>query len=419
MVLFFLIIIVFLISIYERRSRNWLVSPIILLSYPTTCLIIIHYFIAQLIGQRHISDSAMYITIGGFICFWIGTLLFRLRNQILYRTKDKILSLKVHKNFTKYFILVSSICILGMLADLRSILANRSSMIIEDKEFANNGLAAHLSNFITISIIFFIGSLKIPEFRVKRKIAITFLLCCLFLKFLTAIKGELILPIIGGIILLLYYKKIIMSFKTLFIVAIVSTFLFIGMGLTFNSGNKEFELLAITDFFSYYLFSGLTGLSGMLYDYHLVFGQYPLWIGRTFVNFYEKFLGSGTLDTASATTWVVVTLPDAFLPHASNVATLIGEIFMNCGFILGIFVLIVLGWYTAYLFKMAKRYYLYGIVYAYVGACLVLNFFSTYIIQPGFYETQLACFILVFITYYRRFYYASYISSNKSTSTVF
>lgn len=394
MAIFSLIFIIALFSILESKSKNWISKPIFLLSLPTAFLIIIHKFIGGKLGQIEISDSAIYITSIGICCFGLGCIFYKFKRQLLACQCSKYRPTVLNQKIPKFLFFFSIIIIIYLLLHLKTLLANRTIMMLEDQEFANNGITAHFNNLLSISIIFFIGCLKIDSFKVKNLIAVGCLCACLFLKFLTAVKGELILPIIGGLIFLIFYRRLEINIKNICILVVIIIMLFVGMGIMFNSDEKEFATAGLIDFFSFYLFSGLTGLSGLL-SKEIPIGDYPEWIIRTFVNFYEKFFGNGILDLESATRWVRVSIPQAIFKHDSNVGTLIGEIYLNCGWMFGSIVLFFLGWYSSFLHNKAKRWFIWGILYSYIGACLFLNFFSTYIIQPGFYEAQILCYILI------------------------
>lgn len=393
--LILLIVIVIAIYFLEKRNNIGQWSPTIILGGSVTMVMLLHKILLPITGFISLTNMAITITTIGVLCFWSGGIAY----HYLHINLKKRFSKKVSMHKLKYaFMIITCICVLGMSLDLRTILGNRSLMMLEDQEFANNGLSAHLGNFLSIGIIYYIASLKDLNLKIDKKTALIFLFICLFFKFLTAIKGELILPLIGGFIYLIVGKYMKIGIKPILIALVVIFILFVGMAVSFNAGNKDVDGTFVTNIFAFYAFAGITGLSAYTdIGYFDSCGKYPGWIASFFINFFQKFFGNGELYSGGACQFEAVSTSASEIQYNSNVCTMIGEIYLNCGWLLGCFILFSLGWFSYYVFSKRNNSPILLILYSYLGACLCLNFFSTYIIQPIFYEIIVTC---LFINYY-------------------
>lgn len=389
-----LVLIVTILFLIDKKLSIGRASPFVLFSIPITVIILLFEIVYPIIKYKPLTDETILIIIYGILLFSVGGLSYTFLFKHNYR-KTLVLNQCSLNTISKFLLFFAIICILGMMLNLRSILNGRSLLMLEDQEFANHGLSAHMGNWVSICIIFFIGALKLKNIQISRPIVIGLLIICLALKFLTAIKGQLMIPIIGGIILLYLYKEFALNIKNILIIASLVFLLFTGVASLFSSsliGDNQVY------YFAFYLFSGITGLSGLTLLPSNEWGLYPYWIARFFINFYESFIGEGNLNFDSATRWIHCTLVNLGGPQRTNVGTLIGEIFINCGFFIGSIILFFLGWYSYYLYSKVSKGLAYSILYSYVGGCLFFNFFSSYIIQPGFYECQFVCVIVIFLS---------------------
>ena len=172
-----------IISLYDKRKYSTPYTPTIIMGGPLFCTIVISILINPYIKYIDISGKSILILLFGVVVFWFGGIVAKL----LYN------SLNRHTLFNKKIEIVPSarvnilffIFLVIILANLNNLLGNRTLDSLEDQEFANNGIVAHLNGYTTIFIIIFSYSyLKFPNYRLRIFYLIAIVLV-LILKILT------------------------------------------------------------------------------------------------------------------------------------------------------------------------------------------------------------------------------------------
>lgn len=285
---------------------------------------------------------------------------------------------------------------------LKSTLGHRSLLNIEDQEFAQGGFEAHLSNIITIILILLIICAKTTILPLNKYIIIILIISGLILKIASSIKAELIIPIIGGIIGLILLKKIPISIKSGLITICLIFSLFAGMAMIFNFNENQNTLSYIVDYCFFYFSCGEIAFSQYI-DNHIFFIHENIdFITLFFQNFYEKLYGSNMIRTmfdVTVTDWTTVTNSSCEYIFKSNVYSCIGEVYINCGLTIGLLFFMLLGFYSYIIFYILEKSNPFILVlYSYIGACLSLSFFSSYILLPSFIYIQFICIVLYILS---------------------
>ncbi len=391
-VILFSSFVLFLLYLENRILKLPKYSPFFWFSVPIAVIILLSNLIGVRFGFFPVSTDAVYINIMGLSSFWIGGLL--VSKSIHVYTKNIRFIPKSNFIFMYFF---AAFVIAIALINLKSILGSRSIFQLEDQEFGQSGIMAHISNYITICTIFFVAALYNKIYKSK-KIIIAALILCIVIKFSTAIKAELMLPIIASIIFLLVQGKIKITIPTILIGILSIAFLFISMGLFFNIGTKDNPMEYALAFFFFYAICGEVGLSEWI-------SSHPNWIPADnadlvtvfFYNIYEKIFGYNEMVTYSKFAhqgWIPISDDYFGIPFSTNVFSLIGEVYLNCGLFVGSVYFFLLGIYFYIIFSFAKKSLFLLIWYSYISGILALSFFSSYVLFPAFIEIQIVCFIL-------------------------
>lgn len=385
----------------EKKQYGFIYTPLTALGYPILFVITIAVILSPLINFKTISSGSLWLNLFGLFMFWLGGLFVSKIIPLNFNPNQKFYtSSKILK--PKFFIFLFIFVILLSILLLRSILASRSLLQLEDGEYAQSGLSAHLGNFITIFIIILIGNLRLPILPISKIITCSLILICLVLKFCSSIKAELFLPIISGFALCVFWGKFNFSLKNILIVTVVSMFIFIGMALLFTIDNEREDALKYgLYYFIFYLTCGQIGFSEYV-RLHPNFQNYNLDFLTTFYNnVIAKFDGVNSIHVYTdymSTGWTRVSDSGCPFVFETNVYSLIGETYINSGIIIGSIFFILLGAWTYLIFRVSRFDIFLNVLYAYIYGCLFLSFFSSsYILLPSFVYVQIICVIFYVI----------------------
>ena len=157
------------------------------------------------------------------------------------------------------------------------------------------------------------------------------------------------------------------------------------------------------------VFAGISGLTVFLEENpNANIGGCPEFLIRFFQNFYNKFMGDGTIQKGGDIGGYVEVFTDkAEFFHSSNVQMFFGEVFLNAGYFITALYFCTLGFVCYYIYWYHTKHMFLTILYAYVGAILVMSFFSSYALGQGFYEMSTLCVLLylIFRNYSRKIIY--------------
>jgi oligosaccharide repeat unit polymerase len=357
---------------------------------PLFCIIVFINITAQWTGFIVINSKAINILILGLCCFWLGGM-FIISILRVKKKKNLETSYIVTEKIPYYFINVSCVVfVVIMLLNLNTTLNNRSLSMIENHEFAITGVVGHIAGLIMGYLIFYIVSFW--DIKVINKyLAFLFVVIIFFLKMLSGVRGNIILPLFSAVIYLLIKKHIritpqisLISIGIVFLLFIVPTFFF----------GKIADFDYVLPYFLFYFCAGVLGLSAYLDQPFVPWAINPDFIYIFFINFYKKLLGQGDYVSALNEDFVTSTTSHATYTFRSNVYTLIGEVYVNCGYFTASIYLFLLGAYAYFLFSKIEKGIMMLLLYSFVGAALAMGFFSQYILMPYFYEIQLLFIVL-------------------------
>ncbi len=384
---------------HEKNNGIWY-SPFSAISIPIVIITLLTNVFAPIINFEIVSSQVIMINSWAFLCFYIGGCIIR-QNKI-HPVKRRIIEiprLKInHIHFIKFFF---SVIILVAIFQLKAVLQNRSIFELEDQEYAQGGLAAHMGNFIIIILIVLIINLKYNILRIGKWMTVALIIVCLGLKLASAIKAEFLLPIICGIFISIYIGAIKLNLKNIILTVSCFVALFIGMALVFNIKEEGDTLTYSIGYFIFYLICGEVGFSEYLRYHPNLVNEQIEFVTVFFNNVINTILGTGKAHLYTdyaVTSWIQVTNRVNLLEFKTNVYSLIGEVYINTGWVIGSIFMFLLGLYSYYIRGIAKRDIFLLVNYAYLFGCLSLSFFSSsYILLPSFVYVQCACIFLSFI----------------------
>lgn len=396
--LFSLFILLFLFSffvLYEQKVKKWnFYSPVVLLGGPLISLILLSCILSPMMGFITINSKALNLFIYGLGSFWLGGMFITpIGEKIMKKGSNTAFQLKSKTRL--FFHLTCAFFVAIMLLNLHSLLSNRSLMMLEDQEFAQRGFEAHIGGLIMAYLMFYIISFW-EKISVNRILAFFFVCIIFILKMLSGIRGNIILPLVGACIYLVSRKLVKVSLKNLLVLCTAVFALFMLPTLFFS--NDESTTNYIVSYFVFYFSAGILGLSSYMEQHYVPWEINPNFIYTFYINLWEKLFGNNDYVSAINPEFVTVTLPNSEFRFTSNVYTLIGEVYVNCGYMVGSLFFFFLGAYAYGLYFFSNRSIMLLLLYAFVGGCLFLGIFSQYVLMPYFYEIQLLFLLLHFVS---------------------
>lgn len=372
------------------------ISPIMCMGVPTLGAVILGAVIGPYLNFISFNNEAIDILICGFSFFWLGGMFITLFLPKHIRQR-KIVGRgcgHIHPRFINItcFVLVI-IAILG----LRQTLAE-SGGDMEKGDYGSHGIVGHVNGFIMGYCVFYILSLKY-KLGVNRLWAIIMICIILFLKIMTGIRGNIVLPLLGGFIALGVTKSIKISFRS-FLYSIGGVIiLFVGTTFLFNNKYNIDTTEFLGSYLFFYMTSGVFGLNSLIENKMVVIGQNPEYIFTFFKNLLIAVFGGGEKYAQLVQPdFAICTTSEAIYPFASNVYTLVGDIYINTGYTLGSIFFFVLGIYCYFLFYFSYKSVFLISLYSFVAANLALGLFSQYILYIYFYTVQAFLLMLHFLS---------------------
>ncbi len=382
--------------LYEKKIYKINFTPFSAIALPIVGVIVLAEIIAPIFDFSFITSTAIYINLIALGFFYLGGQLI-LNIFSLKNTKEtchfKINHIKFFKLFFLFILIIA-------LFELKNTLGNRSLLQIEDSEYAQGGIQAHLGNFITIILISLFVNIKINILHINKLHTIIIIIICLLLKIASSIKAEFLLPIICSVSILCFIGKLKINLRTIVYFSLIGMTLFIGMASFFNIQNSTDTTLYGIYYFFFYLTCGETGFSEFLTQNPGLNHENINFITVFFDNVIATLFGGNihTYTDFSITDWTKVSNYFCIYTFHTNVYSLIGETFINCGWIIGCLFFLILGMWTYYIFTIAKQDIFLTVLYSYIYGCLFLSFFSSsYILLPSFIYSQMICVVLYII----------------------
>lgn len=393
-----LLIIILLLLRIERRYLNVSkFTPFFYFSIPTILVDLIINSLGKQLGFVNISPYVTIFTFIGLISFYLGGYFYlkatRYNDQYNSAKSQYTINHKLLFKCILFFVIIFEII------QIRGMFGSISFQYFEDGEFGKGGIDSHLGNLIIIFIIILIFNEKKNILSCNKFLTLILITISLYIKFATSVKGEVIIPIIGGVILLFAYKLIKFRISFLIFIGFIIAIIFMSMGMLFI-GEEDFDPIYPLLYFLFYFSSGRTAFNQYIQLHPTLSSEDPSFLIMFFTNVKEKFFGTGNMVTPLTENvggWHQVSTDDCAFTFSSNVFSLIGEVYINSGLIFGSIYLFILGGYCYWLYSIVKKDIFIGVAYSYACATLTLCFFSSYPLYFQFIYIQLLCFILSII----------------------
>ena len=399
-----IIFVLLLIYVQKRYFHMSFYTPFNLISVPTLFLMILSYPQENYIGFRSVSQEAVFIFLYCIFFFAMGGLLYLSLNGTKHNYEKQIVFSNQNVP-VKLVHIVTFVFILVLTLNLNSILGSRSLFQLEDQEFAQHGIEGHFGELIVFSIIFYYASLKEKSLLISKRYTIYVLIILFVFKILMGVKAQAVIPFLACLLYLLLRKYVsINNIKYIAYSIVGILLLFAVTRLFFNEESASWSYMI--NYTTFYIFAGISGLTVFLEEYpNANIGSCPEFLIRFFQNFYNKFFGDGSIHKGGEIGgYVEVFTNKAEFFHSSNVQTFFGEVYLNTGYTITALYFCLLGFVCYYLYWYHTKHMFLTILYAYIGAILVMSFFSSYALGQGFYETSVFCILLyrIFRNYSRK-----------------
>lgn len=383
------------IIVYERKVKKYnFYSPIVVLVGPLLVMSILSLIISSSIGFVTPDGAVFRIWFIGMISFWIGGCIVG-----AFRRKNKCANPRNFRFRPSFYRFMNVTCILFlviMLWSLKGTLGSRSLLMLSDQEFAINGIDAHIGGIIMAYLMFYIVSFW-EKWSINKWLAAVFIIIILGLKMLSGVRGNVILPFLGAYIFLAHNGYFRISLKQAVIVMIVVFVLFMTPTLIFNV-DSNVDPKYLLQYFYFYAFAGVLGFSGYMARTYVPWEINPDFTNTFWINLWELISGSKHYVSPVNGEFVLVSTSESEYIFTSNVYTLIGELYINSGYLIASLFLITFGAYCYLVFFVAKKNPMLLLWYSFLAASLFLGIFSQYILSPYFYELQFLFIVFYFIS---------------------
>lgn len=392
---FIFLIGVFILLIYVERVFLHLnrFTPVFCLTVALMAVVIFASVLGPYLGFIPISEGAIFIWILGIVFFWLGGLIPVLVTPRRVREHENN-GLKFSHLRPAFMNFSCALMVAIALIGLRSMIASGGGDDLEKGEYGTGGLIGHVNGLLMGYFIFYVLSLKF-DLGISKKLAWFFIIIIMFLKLVTGIRGNIVVMFLGAYIALALTKSIRLSPKSLIYPAVGAVAIFVGSSLI---GSQE-----LSDYLFYYvcfyISSGVLGLSAIMSNHEVAIGKHPEFITAFFHNLKIAIFGGGEkyIDVVLPD-FVTCTTSEAPYPFTCNVYTMIGEVYVNCGYAIGCLYMFILGMYSYILFLNSHKSVFITCAYAFVGGCIMLGFFGQYVLMVYFYTVQFFFLFLHFIS---------------------
>lgn len=399
--LIILITFYYLIARNERNKKYPICSPINCLIFPLLVNILFAQTVGTSLGFIDISKGAIFVWGLGMFSFWLGGISVSSRPtfESMLDPNYKLIVMP------KQLFVMNTLCTLFILISFYELFVNIRTVGLNNLskgEFGAHGVVGHISNFIMGFCMYYSLILKSDNIsnRISKLKPLIFVLSIIFLKLMTGIRGNIVIPIIGSFIVLSCHNKINIRPKILLLIGLLAILFFVGTTYIFQSTESESDY-----FFQYivfYIVAGVSGLSAYMSTQNPLMGSNPAFILTFFNNLLIAITGGGEkYNNIVQENWTSATADNSDLYFGSNVYTLIGDIFINEGYILGCLYFFLLGYISYWLFyRIINNIYI-TVAYGCVASCLVMGLFGQYTIGIFFHTTTLL--FLLFNTIFKKY----------------
>lgn len=319
--------------------------------------------------------------------------------------KNRLISPIRYQIGRKYLYFNGFICVLFILRFLQ--LRSSGLPIGSDEfgeQFATNGLGGHLNLLL---IVLTISNILLLDRKKKyNKYLLLFVVIGISVSFLNQVKGWVLIPVLGGVIMRLKNHLLQLKIRLVVFVCLIGTFFFfmsyyVLLVLTRDAQDTSFFIPFFLQHFIFYLTSGVLGFSEACINHAFVTGDLVSAVSNFFypVRAVTEIL-TGGLPPQSHGVFLDTGFGD------SNVRTFFGDMYLRGGILGGIFLSIFNGTvcYSALWLSKVKHALFIDAMYGFIAGILLMSWFSSYTHLLNTYEVPIICIILYLVRkYYRRF----------------
>lgn len=400
---------VFLLYKLERRMWGTLYTPVILMMLPYTGLLLLAIVSLEFVPNHEFYYPSILVWSLGLLCFEIPSIVlakFYGSSRKIGEIPKKGLMIPIRYQIgRKYLYFNGFLCLLFI---LRFLQLRASGLPVGSDEFgeqfATNGLWGHL-NLMLIALT--ISNILLLDRKKKyNRYLLLFVIIGISVSFLNQVKGWVLIPVLGGVVLRLKNHLLQLKFRLVALVCLTGTFFFfmsyyVLLVLTRDTQDTSFFLPFFLQHFIFYLTSGILGFSEACINHTFITGDLVSAVSNFFypVKAVTEILTGGLPPQSHG-----VFLDTGF--GESNVRTFFGDMYMRGGIIGGIFLSIFNGTvcYSALWLSKVKHALFIDAMYGFISGILLMSWFSSYTHLFNTYEVPIICIILYLVRkYYKRF----------------
>lgn len=387
---------------WERYYSSTYLSPIFLISVPYTTVVVAINFIAIHFGYFTVSYEANLFVILFFgLFFGVGLMIRRIFPHKNSSGQSRLASVELPADeFEIYYQIIAVIAILAGVLQFRQVIGQIGLVNVgtpQFKELYGGGILGHIILFGRPAFFFLFVS------TVKRWNLVSGLMLVMIFSIVAVpqVKYQIIIIILTAGIFAVNLGVIKVTFRKSLLALVIVYFLFnlsfvIGFsasGLDYAYSDKVQSFL-FNHFFTY-LFGGPIGFSEIL-----EMKQYPyssvIELLAVPANIYKAILGDSQYIQIIVRQWIPISTITQYF-HGTNTFGLFGMLYAYTGVAgAGFFTMLYAALaYTSFQLSLLKPENMaFQMVFAYIGAFLVLSFFGLYLNMLAFYEVLAYILIL-------------------------
>ena len=400
-----LVVEVVVLSWLDRKRFGTWITPLSVLGFPYTVVILLAYFVSEQLGFAAIFPPSVFIWVVGLFLVWASGEFLAwavLDLRMGSSTARKVLRGDANeRSTTKLAITLACSAILimtlGTFMALKSVGGWVQVGTPDFKDAYSHGLCGH-----TVVWSSLLGIVLIGTYHRGNRLPVALISTILFFVVLGQVKGRVLHVVIGGVLFHFMRGTLRPSFAKA-VTVLMSTCIIFSLGYLFSMLALDSDALFKADTYSflskhylYYLFSGPLSFSEALRnrvadlggDWHSIFAP--------FINLYHVILRAGVLVPVGSSHEKGMIIDDSGI--ADNVYTLFGTLYFYLGAGGAAIYVMVVGLisYGLLVFAQFKRDAWLTALYCYLAANLAVGFFEFYFWHLDFYELAAVAALLVY-----------------------
>lgn len=388
----------------DKRAFGNYFSPLAVLAFPLIFIIGLALLTSTVLGFVPVSHELLYLSICGLLIFWSGSLFWSLLipSSILSRVSRNFTMGEIPVSFNlRKIMLVVSWMVIALMA-YSFVFAYSSTVSVSDvgtdeftRAYGGSGWAGHVLGFTIPLIIFWIGIVSRKDYFVLLTVV-----CLVFLCLLYQVKTWLFIPLIGGVLVRMYYAgKLKIKILPALLAAVVVVLLFM-LTYAYSIDAEEYtfweKIEMLLKHFTGYVYAGVLGFSEHTRQ-GLPLGVDPEGLFANLRNLFNVIAGREVSGVVSP---YHVLIDEKGLVDV-NVKTFFGTILVNGGIVIAIiytFFLSIIFYFLWILSSLTRNYWL-VIMYTFFASALVVGWFDFYYNQLPFLELPFYIGIFALLTY--------------------